>query len=75
MSNNSIRPIDRTLSGLTTLGQSGPGSNGNERGIPNSQKLQDWSLTIRWFNVIFRTLIGRVLPLCRDADSVFYSPS
>ena len=30
MSNSSIWPIDRTLSGATTLGQSGPGSNGNE---------------------------------------------
>ena len=27
---SSIRPIDRTLSGATILGQSGPGSNGNE---------------------------------------------
>ena len=27
---NSIRPIDRILSGATTLGQSGPGSDGNE---------------------------------------------
>ena len=27
----SIWPIDWTLSGATTLGQSGPGSNGNER--------------------------------------------
>ena len=30
MSNSSIRPIDRTLSGATTPGQSGPGSNGNQ---------------------------------------------
>ena len=28
---NFIWPIDRTLSGATTLGQSGPGSNGNKR--------------------------------------------
>ena len=27
---SSIRPIDRTLSGATTLGQSGPGSDDNE---------------------------------------------
>ena len=27
---SSIRPIDRTLSGATTLGWSGPGSNGNK---------------------------------------------
>ena len=30
MSNSSIRPIDRTLSGATTQGQSGPGSDSNE---------------------------------------------
>ena len=30
MSNSSVWPIDRTLSGATTPGQSGPGSNGNE---------------------------------------------
>ena len=27
----SVWPIDRALSGATTLGQSGPGSNGNEK--------------------------------------------
>ena len=30
MSNSSIWPIDRTLSGATTPGQSGSASNGNE---------------------------------------------
>ena len=30
MSNSSIWPIDRTWSGATILGQSGPGSDGNE---------------------------------------------
>ena len=30
MSNRSIRPIDRILSGATTPGQSGPESNGKE---------------------------------------------
>ena len=30
MSNSSIWPMDRTLSGTTTLGQSGSGSDGNE---------------------------------------------
>ena len=29
MLNGSIRPIDRTLSGATTLGQNEPGNNGN----------------------------------------------
>ena len=30
MSNSSILPIDRALSGAATLGQSGPGSDANE---------------------------------------------
>ena len=35
-------------------------------------KLQHyWNLTIGLFSVISRTFIGRVLPLCRDAVSVF----
>ena len=42
----------------------------------HSPKLQYyWSLTIRLFSVISRTLIGGVLPLCRDAIRVFCSPS
>ena len=41
----------------------------------HSPKLQYyWSLTIRLFSVISKTLIGRVLALCRDAV-VFYNPS
>ena len=38
---NSIWPIDRTLSGATTPGQSGPGSDGNEGmlRIPQSSNL------------------------------------
>ena len=46
------------------MGQSGSGSNGNEG-----------SLTIRLFSIISRTLIGVVLPLCRDTVGVFYGPS
>ena len=34
-----------------------------------------WSLTIRLFSVISRTLVVGFLPVCRDAVSVFYSPS
>ena len=30
MSNSSFRPLDRTLSGVITLGGSDPGNNGNE---------------------------------------------
>ena len=62
-------PIDRILSGATSLGQSGPRSKGNI----HSPKLQHyWSLTIRLFSVISRTLIEEVLPLWRDAVGIFY---
>ena len=37
MSNNSIWPINRTLSGGATLGQSGPGSDGNEEVLHTPQ--------------------------------------
>ena len=47
-------------------------------GTPYSPKLLDWNLTIRWFSVINRTLIGVgwvVLLLCKDAVGIFYSSS
>ena len=46
-------------------------------GTPHSPKLQHyWNVTIKLFSVIFRTLVGGgVLPLSREAVSVFYSPS
>ena len=46
--------INGTLARTTTPSQSEPGSNGNE-GVINI--LQDWSLTIRWFSVISRSLV------------------
>ena len=66
---NSIWPTDRPLSGATTLGHSRSGSDGNKgvHHIPQS--------TIRLFWVISRILDGGVLLLCRDAVSVFCSPS
>ena len=60
----SIWPTDRTLSGATT-----PDQWIKEwwqwRDTSHSPKLQVYSLTIRWFNVIYRTLVG-------DAVGVFY---
>ena len=55
--NSSIYPIHRTQTGTTILGQSGPGSNCNER-VLHSPKFLDWSLTIR--NVVSypRHLLG-----------------
>ena len=72
MQHSSIWPIDRTLSGAITLGQSGPGRNDNEGILQHS-----WNLNIRLFNIISRILVegGGVLPLCRDAAGLFYSPS
>ena len=72
MSNSSSWSIDRTLSSATTPGQSGPGSDGNE-GILHIQL--DWNFTIRLFSVIFRIIVGGVLPFCRDAVGVFYCSS
>ena len=71
---SSIQPIDRALSGATILGQSGPGSNGNEEvlRIPQSPSIIG---TSPWFCVISRTLVAGVLTLWRGSVSVFYSPS
>ena len=45
-------------------------------GAPHSPKPQHhWNLIICLLSVISRTLIGGVLPLCKGAVSVFYSPS
>ena len=53
-----IEPIDRVLSGATTLGLSGPGSNLQWRSALHFPKLQHhWNLTIRLFSVISRTLV------------------
>ena len=62
MSNCSIWPIAMTLSSATTPGQSGPRSDGNEGVLYIPPKLHYyWSFTIRLFNVISRTLVGRWL--------------
>ena len=47
------------------------------KGTLHSPKLQHyWNLTIRLFSFIFRTHVGGgVLPHCRGAVGVFYSPS
>ena len=50
-----IWAIDRTLSDTTTPGQSGPGSDGNERVLCIPQHY--WSLTIRLFSVISKTFV------------------
>ncbi len=65
---SSIQPIDRTLSGATTSGQNGPGSEVNEGVlyIPQSSSITGTSPS---------DCLVEVLPFCRCAVSVFYSPS
>ena len=38
--------MNRILTDITIQSQSGIGNNGNERGTPHSQELQNWNLTI-----------------------------
>ena len=51
--NSSIWSINRTQAGFTTLGQSRPGSKGNEEVASYLSKLQNWSLTIRCSLVLY----------------------
>ena len=75
MSNCSTWPIDRTLSGATTPGQSGPGYDGNEGvlHIPESSSITGASLSDCLVSYLGH-LFGEVLPLYRDGIGVFYSP-
>ena len=73
MSNSSIWPIDKTLSGATTPGQSGPGTNGNE-GVPFNHQSSKTGVTSSDYLVSYPGHSGGGLLLCRDAVSVFYSP-
>ena len=41
-------------------------------GLHSLKPQHHWSLTIRLFSIMFRTLMGGVLPLCRGAVGVFY---
>ena len=68
-------PIDRTLSGVTTPGQSGSGSDGNERVfcIPQSSTINGTSASDCL--VSYPKHIESVLLLRRDAVNLCYSPS
>ena len=70
MSNSYVWPIDRILSGATSLDQSEPGNDGNEGvlRIPQISSITGASYT-RLFNVLSGTLVGE------DAVSEFYNPS
>ena len=57
MSNSSLLPIDRILSGATITGQSGPGSDGNERvlRIPQNSSIPEVSPSdylVSYFNIV-----------------------
>ena len=64
---SSIQPRDETLTGTTALGQSGPGSNGNEGVLYIPQSLRT-EVSLSDGLVSSRTLIkGGCLPHCRDS--------
>ena len=68
--------MDRTQSGATTPGQSRLGSDGIEGFALQSPKLQYyWSLTLRWFSVISKTLIGEVLPTAEMQSEYSATPA
>ena len=79
MSNSFVWPIDRTLSGATTLCQGGPESYGYEwvLRIPQSSSItgpssSDFLMSYPGYLLV---CVGGVLLLCRDAVCLFYSPS
>ena len=76
MLNSSIWPIDRTLSGATALRLRGTGGNGNEEldHIPQSSSITRASPSDCLMSYTGHSL-GGVLPLCRGAVGVFYSPN
>ena len=73
---SSIWPIERTLSGAIISGQSGYRSDGTEGvlHIPQSTSITGASLSDCLVSYPGHTL-GQVLPFCREAVGVFYSPS
>ena len=74
MSNSSIWPIVRTIRYFYFEAE-WTWEWWQWRCTPHFLNLQDWSLVIRLLNVMSRTHVGgRVLTLCKDAVSVFYSP-
>ena len=69
-----ISPSDRILSGAAIPGQSGPGSNGNKEmlHIPHISKVGALA------SDCLVAYLGHslwLLPLCRDAVGLFYTPS
>ena len=71
----SIGLIDRTLSGTTTQGQSGPGNNVNDEVFHIPQISKARTLPSDGLMSYLGHSLGGVLPLYRDAVGVFYSPN
>ena len=71
---SSIWPLDRTQSDAYTSGYSGPGSYGKEGvlRIPQSSSIIETSPSDCLVPYPGRSLRG-ILPLCREAISIFYS--
>ena len=75
ISNSSIWPMDRTLSGTTTLGQNGPGSNDNE-GVLHIPQISKTDASPSDGLVSYpEYLLGKSYPCCRDAAVLFHAPS
>ena len=72
---SSIWPIDRTQSNATTLGQSGPGSDGIEGvlHILQSSSFSGTSSSNSFMSYPGQSLVGGVLPICRGAVRIFTS--
>ena len=72
-----IKPIDKSLSDVTTPSQSGPGNDGNEGvlRIPQSSSITGTSLPDCLVSYTGHLFGGGVLPHCRGSVGVFYSPS
>ncbi len=68
-------PVNRTLLGASTPGQSEPGNDGNKGvlRIPQSSSIAGTSPSDCLVSYPGH-LLGGVLPLCREAVGVFYSP-
>ena len=75
MSNNSIWPRNRTLSGAIALDQSEPVSDDNEEVLrfPQSSSITGALPSDCLMSYPEHTLTG--LPLCRNAVGVLYSPA
>ena len=76
MLNSYIWPTDKTLSGATSTGQSGPGVDDNEElSIPQSSSITGASPLDCLMSYPRHLLAGEVLSFSRDVVNVFYSPT